>query len=366
MPKCKDVLQKLRESLGADAAWFEQAVDVLQAPDYYKIVHHPMWFAKIQAKLEGEEYATPNDFGEDMRQVWKNCFLYNPKVTIVHGIGLRGDRKFEELWANSGLSSERSKRATAGVAAPKFAPELEAAKPNQLKAEPGVSRKPGGGGGAAAGPGGASKKQPTPSGNRVSEWGQATGSALCACMSAEVVAPATHHMSWPAPAASPLSGWVFTASQPPLPPTAATVTGPRAPGPTTPFLWPLPVLLSPSQANGSRAYSHEVTSGGKTREKGLSAERRAQIANDLQNALGDGSLSEEQLNGAPSAFVLRLPAPALRSRRNAAPAVTACGPTRAPCMRCNAVCGCLRRSGINMCCCSSLAHPFPAPHPTPS
>lgn len=48
-------------------------------------------------------------------------------------------------------------------------------------------------------------------------------------------------------------------------------------------------------ANGGRAYSHEVTSGGKGRERALTMERRNQIAGDLQNALGE--LSEEQLNG---------------------------------------------------------------------
>ncbi|KXZ54609.1 hypothetical protein GPECTOR_4g674 [Gonium pectorale] len=47
-------------------------------------------------------------------------------------------------------------------------------------------------------------------------------------------------------------------------------------------------------ANGGRAYSHEVTSGGKGLEKALASRRRKQIATELQNALGE--LSEEQLN----------------------------------------------------------------------
>lgn len=209
IPKGKDVLQKLRHFLGKDTFWFENAVDRNVVADYYTLITHPMWFGKVQQKLEAGEYATPSDFADDLRLIWKNCFTYNRKGEGAEPAGRRGESKFEELWAKTGLSNERSRRATAGVAAPKFEPELEAAKPNVLRSGPSRSGAP------MAAPAANTKRAPSASGAR---------------------------------------------------------------------------------GNGVRAYSHEVTSGGKAREKALSSERRAQIANDLQTALGDGSLAEDQLN----------------------------------------------------------------------
>jgi hypothetical protein len=51
------------------------------------------------------------------------------------------------------------------------------------------------------------------------------------------------------------------------------------------------------QGNG-RTYSQEVASGGRGRERGLSMERRNQIAAELQTALTDGQLTEHQTDGA--------------------------------------------------------------------
>ncbi|GFR48914.1 hypothetical protein Agub_g10863 [Astrephomene gubernaculifera] len=208
LAKCRELIDSVQRGLKGDAQWFLNPVDEKLVPDYYTIIKQPMWINLILQKLSQAEYASAQDFCDDVRLIWSNCILYNPKGNPVRLIAEKAEKRWENDWANSGLSSERTKRATAGVAAPKFDPDFEPPPPK------------------------ASRERPTRSGNAVSKQKQA--------------APAA-----PAPAPS------------------------RA-------------------ANGGRAYSHEVTSGGKGREKALSLERRNQIATELQNALGE--LSEDQLN----------------------------------------------------------------------
>lgn len=61
-----------------------------------------------------------------MRLVFDNCKKYNPLPTDpVRQASLRLSEVFEQGWVGSGLCAEvqRSKRTTAGIAAPKFEPE---------------------------------------------------------------------------------------------------------------------------------------------------------------------------------------------------------------------------------------------------
>ena len=58
-----------------------------------------------------------------MRLVWSNCVKYNGATSPVGKVGVKGQNLFEQLWAGSGLSDEaRTRRTTAGVAAPKYEP----------------------------------------------------------------------------------------------------------------------------------------------------------------------------------------------------------------------------------------------------
>lgn len=50
---------------------------------------------------------------------------------MVRSVGLQVEEQFEQWWAGTGLCIERSKRATAGMAAPKFEPEEVKAKPSR-------------------------------------------------------------------------------------------------------------------------------------------------------------------------------------------------------------------------------------------
>lgn len=61
-----------------------------------------------------------------MRLVFDNCKKYNPLAADpVRLASLKLSEVFENCWVSSGLCAEvqRAKRATAGIAAPKFEPE---------------------------------------------------------------------------------------------------------------------------------------------------------------------------------------------------------------------------------------------------
>lgn len=63
---------------------------------------------------------------QDMRLVFDNCKKYNPLAADpVRLASLKLSEVFENCWVSSGLCAEvqRAKRATAGIAAPKFEPE---------------------------------------------------------------------------------------------------------------------------------------------------------------------------------------------------------------------------------------------------
>ena len=78
-----------------------------------------------------------------MRQVWTNCALYNRKEDYVGKVGARADACFERLWAATGFESGARirRRATAGIAAPKYEPTVEPLekKPSQRNASSGKS-----------------------------------------------------------------------------------------------------------------------------------------------------------------------------------------------------------------------------------
>jgi len=67
--------------------------------------------------------------------VWTNCALYNRKEDYVGKVGARADGCFERLWAATGYEAGARirRRATAGIAAPKYEP---AAEPLEKKAPP--------------------------------------------------------------------------------------------------------------------------------------------------------------------------------------------------------------------------------------
>lgn len=160
--RATDVLAKTRAALGPNAWIFDLPVDATKVPDYYAVVKNPMDLSTVARRLlaspaaggAGEEaekgaYASPDGFMDDMRLVWANCALYNGKDSDVGRLGARIEAQFERAASSAGLGGgSRVKRATAGVAAPKYEP-------------PAIS---GGAGGPLGGGGGGGGPRPATSG----------------------------------------------------------------------------------------------------------------------------------------------------------------------------------------------------------
>eukprot|EP01125_Pyxidicula_operculata_P010617 TRINITY_DN3498_c0_g1_i2.p1 TRINITY_DN3498_c0_g1~~TRINITY_DN3498_c0_g1_i2.p1 ORF type:complete len:392 (+),score=65.29 TRINITY_DN3498_c0_g1_i2:75-1250(+) len=89
----------LAEIMNHDYGWpFNQPVDpvVLNLPDYFDIIKNPMDLGTIKRRLNRGNYETVSDFGEDVRLVWSNALLYNPKHTDIHYMAKTLSVIFEE------------------------------------------------------------------------------------------------------------------------------------------------------------------------------------------------------------------------------------------------------------------------------
>jgi hypothetical protein len=118
------MIENVIKGLKDAAVWFMDRVKEEHAPRYYDIIQRPMWINLVKDKLQKGLYQQPQDFCEDVRLIWVNCFTYNPVGNAVRAVAEKAEKRFENEWANSGLANERSKRTTAGVAAPKFEPDF--------------------------------------------------------------------------------------------------------------------------------------------------------------------------------------------------------------------------------------------------
>ncbi|EIE20777.1 Bromodomain-domain-containing protein [Coccomyxa subellipsoidea C-169] len=124
--KCTEILTEVEKNLGLNLYIFAAPVKAADYPEYHKVVKVPMDLGTMRGRLEGRQYNNPQEFCDDMRQVWINCALYNHKDTVVGKAGSRADAKFEQLWAASGYDQGgRRRRVTGGIAAHKYEPSLD-------------------------------------------------------------------------------------------------------------------------------------------------------------------------------------------------------------------------------------------------
>ncbi|KAG1493889.1 hypothetical protein G6F46_001014 [Rhizopus delemar] len=102
MKFCAQALKELKKTKYRDINYpFLHPVDVvgLNIPDYVDIVKHPMDLSTIEKKLNDGEYAEPEDFENDIRLMFNNCYLYNPPSLPVHKMGRQLEKAFDDKWA---------------------------------------------------------------------------------------------------------------------------------------------------------------------------------------------------------------------------------------------------------------------------
>ena len=76
--QCKNLLETMDRS--EDAEPFRQPVSVLDEPDYYQKITHPMDLQIVREKLQVGNYATPTDFAKDVRLIFENATAYYTKA----------------------------------------------------------------------------------------------------------------------------------------------------------------------------------------------------------------------------------------------------------------------------------------------
>lgn len=77
MRKAMRILRQCMKRKGSH--FFLEAVDeeMFGITDYYQVITSPMYFQKIESKLNGKEYSSSAEFVADMQLIFDNCFLYN-------------------------------------------------------------------------------------------------------------------------------------------------------------------------------------------------------------------------------------------------------------------------------------------------
>jgi len=62
--------------------------ELLNIPDYFTVIKHPMDLSTIMKKIKGNKYSDINDYISDVELMFNNCFTYNPPANPVHIAGL--------------------------------------------------------------------------------------------------------------------------------------------------------------------------------------------------------------------------------------------------------------------------------------
>lgn len=115
---CAVILNKLKRNQNAGP--FLKPVDAvaLGIPDYPEKIAHPMDISTVRRKLESRQYGVPEEFYNDMKLMFDNCYSYNAPGSVVHEMGKDLQKGFEALYQE--MPREVVKKAKA-VSSPKVA-----------------------------------------------------------------------------------------------------------------------------------------------------------------------------------------------------------------------------------------------------
>ncbi|KAH9514576.1 Bromodomain-containing protein 2 [Bulinus truncatus] len=102
MRYCSSIVKELMTKKHQAYAWpFLKPVDAegLGLHDYYDIIKKPMDLGTVKKKMEDREYRNASEFAEDVRQIFHNCYRYNPPDSDVAKMGRKLQEVFELKYA---------------------------------------------------------------------------------------------------------------------------------------------------------------------------------------------------------------------------------------------------------------------------
>lgn len=96
---CSSVLRELMKKTNAHLNWpFMLPVDpiALNIPDYFTVIKQPMDLSTIRKKLDTGMYTRSDQFENDVRLVFSNCYAYNPPESDVYKMARNLEAIFEQ------------------------------------------------------------------------------------------------------------------------------------------------------------------------------------------------------------------------------------------------------------------------------
>lgn len=85
---------------------FDRPITKSSAPDYHKIIKHPIDLGTIKSKLNSLKYTCNQEVLDAVRLMFNNCYQYNHKSAEEYGCGERLEKYFNKEVAKMGLSEE--------------------------------------------------------------------------------------------------------------------------------------------------------------------------------------------------------------------------------------------------------------------
>ena len=81
---------------------FKQPVDPVadSLPDYFEKVTRPMDLSTIKLKMDRDEYGDENEFLDDIRLIFSNCYAYWARTDSVWAACERLEKTFEEKYGH--------------------------------------------------------------------------------------------------------------------------------------------------------------------------------------------------------------------------------------------------------------------------
>lgn len=98
---CEEVLAEMQKyKYQAFSGPFLHPVDpvALNIPHYYTIIKKPMDLSTVADKLKSGVYGNAHDFERDVKQIFKNCYLFNPNGNAVNAMGHQFEDLFNTEW----------------------------------------------------------------------------------------------------------------------------------------------------------------------------------------------------------------------------------------------------------------------------
>jgi bromodomain-containing factor 1 len=99
---CEEVLAELQKpKYAALSGPFSIPVDpvALNIPNYFTVIKKPMDLQTVGNKLKQGSYGSANDFEKDVKQIFVNCYKFNPAGNHVNLLGHQFEDIFNSAWA---------------------------------------------------------------------------------------------------------------------------------------------------------------------------------------------------------------------------------------------------------------------------